>query len=81
MIEEDGSIEQIAVAHIDPAKLEWAYQIRDKYPLNPDDPRGAAYTLRTGQPDLVPEIPDELLVQAARDSEHLEILRQLDSDP
>jgi len=77
MIEEDGAIEQIAVAHIDPAKLEWAYQIRDKYPLNPDDPRGAAYTLRTGQPDFVPEIPDELLVLSARDSEHLEILRQV----
>ncbi|MBD1812283.1 PAS domain S-box protein [Microcoleus vaginatus DQ-U2] len=77
MIEEDGAIEQIAVAHIDPAKLEWAHQIRDKYPMNPDDPRGAAFTLRTGQPDLVPEIPDELLVQAARDSEHLDILRQV----
>lgn len=77
MVEEDGAIAQIAVAHIDPAKLEWAYQIRDKYPLNPDDPRGAAYTLRTGQPDFVPEIPDELLVQAARDPEHLEILRQV----
>ncbi|MBD2125932.1 PAS domain S-box protein [Microcoleus sp. FACHB-1] len=77
MIEEEGAIEQIAVAHIDPAKLEWAYQIRDKYPINPDDPRGAAFTLRTGESDLVPEIPDELLVQAARDSEHLEILRQV----
>jgi PAS domain S-box-containing protein len=77
MIEEDGAIEQIAVAHIDPAKLEWAYQIRDKYPLNPDDARGAAYTLRTGQPDFVPDIPDELLIQAARDPEHLEILRQV----
>ncbi|MEG4067322.1 PAS domain S-box protein [Microcoleus sp. Pol11C2] len=77
MIEEDGSIEQIAVAHIDPAKLQWAYEIRDKYPLNPDDPRGAAFTLRTGQPDLLADIPDELLVQAARDSEHLEMLRQV----
>ncbi|MEG4506643.1 PAS domain S-box protein [Microcoleus sp. F6_B4] len=77
MIEEDGAIEQIAVAHIDPAKLEWAYQMRDKYPLNPDDPRGGAFTLRTGQSDLLPHIPDELLVQAARDSEHLEILRQV----
>ncbi|WP_333458008.1 PAS domain S-box protein [Microcoleus sp. Pol10D4] len=77
IIEEDGAIEQIAVAHIDPAKLEWAYQIRDKYPLNPDDPRGTALTLRTGQSDLLPEIPDELLVQAARDSKHLEILRQV----
>jgi PAS domain S-box-containing protein len=77
IVEEDGSIDQIAVAHIDPAKLEWAYQIRDKYPLDPDAPRGAALTLRTGQPDFVPEIPDELLVQAAHDPEHLEILRQV----
>ncbi|MBD1934432.1 PAS domain S-box protein [Trichocoleus sp. FACHB-69] len=77
MIEEDGAIAQIAVAHIDPAKLEWAYEIRDKYPLNPDDPRGAALTLRTGQSDLIPDIPDELLVLSARDAEHLEILRQV----
>jgi PAS domain S-box-containing protein len=77
MVEEDGSIEQIAVAHNDPAKLEWAHQIRQKYPLNPDDPRGAALTLRTGQSDILPDIPDELLVQAARDPEHLEILRQV----
>jgi len=77
IIEEDGAIEQIAVAHIDPAKLEWAYQIREKYPLNPDDARGGAFTLRTGQSDLLPDIPDELLVQAARDSEHLEMLRQV----
>ncbi|WP_414585081.1 PAS domain S-box protein [Scytonema sp. PCC 10023] len=77
MVEEDGSIEQIAVAHTDPGKLQWAHQIRDKYPLNPDDPRGAALTLRTGQSDLLADIPDELLVQAARDPEHLEILRQV----
>ncbi|MBD1919105.1 MULTISPECIES: PAS domain S-box protein [Cyanophyceae] len=77
IVEEDGSIDQIAVAHIDPAKLEWAYQIRDKYPLDTDAERGAALTLRTGQPDLVPEIPDELLVHAAKDPEHLEILRQV----
>ncbi|MBE9159968.1 PAS domain S-box protein [Nodosilinea sp. LEGE 06152] len=75
--EESGAIDQIAVAHIDPAKLEWAYQIRDKYPLDTEAERGAALTLRTGQPDLVPEIPDELLVHAAKDPEHLEILRQV----
>lgn len=77
IVEEDGRIDQIAVAHIDPAKLEWAYQIREKYPLNPNDARGAAFTLRTGKPDFVQNIPDELLVQAARDPEHLEILRQV----
>ncbi|MBH8553863.1 PAS domain S-box protein [Nostocaceae cyanobacterium CENA357] len=77
IVEEDGSIEQITVAHIDPAKLQWAQQISRKYPLDPDAVRGAALTLRTGESDILPHIPDELLVQAARDSEHLEILRQV----
>lgn len=77
IVEEDGSIEQIAVAHTDPAKLQWAQQIRQKYPLDPNAPRGAALTLRTGQYDFLADIPDELLVQAARDPEHLEILRQV----
>ncbi|RCJ26770.1 two-component system sensor histidine kinase/response regulator [Nostoc minutum NIES-26] len=77
IVEEDGSIEQIAVAHTDPAKLQWAHQIRQKYPLDLNAPRGAALTLRTGRSDFLADIPDELLVQAARDPEHLEILRQV----
>jgi PAS domain S-box-containing protein len=77
IVEENGTIDPIAVAHVDSAKLAWAHQIRDQYPLDPNEERGAALTLRTGQSDLVPEIPDQLLVQAARDPEHLEILRQV----
>jgi PAS domain S-box-containing protein len=77
MVEEDGSIEQITVAHIDPAKLQWAEELREKYPLDPNAARGAALTLRTGESDLLPDIPDELLVQAARDPEHLEVLRSV----
>ncbi|BAY96387.1 putative two component hybrid sensor regulator [Tolypothrix tenuis PCC 7101] len=73
----DGAIEQIAVAHSDPAKLEWANQNNNKYPFNPNNPRGAALTLRTGQSDIVADIPDELIVQSAHDSEHLEILRSV----
>ena len=77
IVEEDGSIDQIAIAHIDPAKLEWAYELREKYPLDRHAAHGVALTLRTGQPNFVPDIPDELLVQVARNPEHLEILRQV----
>ncbi len=66
IVEEDGSIEQITVAHNDPAKLQWAQQISRKYPLDPDAIRGAALTLRTGESDILPDIPDELLVQENR---------------
>ncbi|NES98046.1 MAG: PAS domain-containing protein, partial [Desertifilum sp. SIO1I2] len=77
VVEENGSISQLAVAHVDPAKMEWARTIQQKYPLNLDEPRGAAYTLRTGKSDLIAEIPDEILVEAARSPEHLEMLREV----
>ncbi|HIK06907.1 MAG TPA: PAS domain S-box protein [Trichormus sp. M33_DOE_039] len=77
IVKENGSVEQIAVAHIEPDKLQWADQMRHKYSLNLDEPRGAAWTLRTGKSDLLPDIPDELLVQVARDPEHLAILRSV----
>ncbi|MFQ4137652.1 PAS domain S-box protein [Nodosilinea sp. PGN35] len=77
IVEEGGAVDQIAVAHVDPAKLAWAYQIRDRYPLDTESERGAALSLRTGQPDLIADISDEMLVHAAKDAEHLEILRQV----
>ncbi|MDL5054297.1 PAS domain-containing protein [Oscillatoria laete-virens NRMC-F 0139] len=77
VVEENGSISQLAVAHVDPAKIEWARTIQQKYPLNLDEPRGAAYTLRTGKSELIAEIPDEILVEAARSPEHLEMLREV----
>ena len=33
--------------------------------------------MRTGEPQLIPEVPDELLVEAAQDAEHLALIRAL----
>lgn len=77
VIEEDDSIQQLAIAHVDPSKVSWARELEKKYPFDPNQPRGAALSLRTGASDLVSEIPDEMLVQAARDPEHLQILREV----
>jgi hypothetical protein len=77
VIEEDGSIQQLAAAHVDPAKVKWAEELKNKYPLDLNAARGAAFTLRTGQSDLLPDISDELVVQAARDPEHLQLLRDI----
>jgi PAS domain S-box-containing protein len=77
VIEEDGSIQQLATAHVDPDKVKWAWEMKDKYPVTGKEERGAGFTLRTGKSDLIPEIPDALLVNAAHDPEHLEILREI----
>lgn len=79
IVETDGSVQQLAVTHVDPSKIELARELNRRYPpeRNPDAPRGLFKVLRTGEPEIIHEIPPDLLEQAARDAEHLELIRSL----
>jgi signal transduction histidine kinase len=77
LVGEDGVGAQVAVAHVDPAKVEYARELRRRYPPDRDSPTGAPNVLRTGVSEMYPEIPDEILVATARDEEHLRIAREL----
>jgi signal transduction histidine kinase/DNA-binding response OmpR family regulator len=77
MVAEDGSIHQLAVAHHNPAKVALAWDLDRRYPDNPKAQEGVPKVIRTGQPELFPEITDELLQAVARDAEHLQIVRGL----
>ncbi len=77
VVDENGHSQRLAVAHVDPAKVELVYEIQQRYPSDPGAARGIARVIRTGQPELYPAIPDEMLVAAARDEEHLRLLRSL----
>lgn len=70
----DGS--EPVVAHVDASKVAMAKQLRDRYPQD-DESTGARAVIRSGQPELYPEIPEELLLQIAKDDEHLRLLREL----
>jgi PAS domain S-box-containing protein len=76
-LDEQGRIRRIAVAHPDPARERLARELEERYPPDPDAPFGVPAVLRTGEPELVPEIPEELLRTAARDAEHERIIRDL----
>ncbi len=71
----DGTVRVVASRHADPAKETFIAENVRRYPIRADEPAGAAYVLRTGEPELIPELPDALLEAVARDAEHLEILR------
>jgi GAF domain-containing protein len=72
-----GTLEQVALAHADPALVEQARAMRERYPPDPDAPLGSYAVMRTGESQLIPEVPEELLVEAAVDAEHLEQIRAL----
>ena len=73
----DGRVHRLATAHSDPAKVELALRLHQRYPMQPGDPHGVARVLRTGCAELMEDIPDTLLAKTARDEEHLRILREL----
>jgi serine phosphatase RsbU (regulator of sigma subunit)/PAS domain-containing protein len=77
LLRDDGSIDRVAIQAADPDVLERAAEYDRRYPLDPDSPVGSPQVIRTGEPDLQPEIPDAMLELVAQDDEHLEILRGL----
>jgi PAS domain S-box-containing protein len=77
LLDGDGELRQLAVAHVDPAKVAWAAALNERYPADPEARTGAHEVVRTGQPILLADIPDALLVAAAQDEEHLRILREI----
>jgi PAS domain S-box-containing protein len=77
ILTEDGMIERVAFAHADPVARERTNRRPQKYPLDLRARHLAAYVIRTGATEFFDAVPDGLLEQAARDPDHLEMLRAL----
>ncbi|MDP8911588.1 MAG: PAS domain S-box protein [Actinomycetota bacterium] len=74
---EDGRTHRLAVAHVDPTKVAFVEELQRRYPPHREQQIGPRHVVDTGEPELVPEIRDELLESVAVDDIHLELLREL----
>lgn len=70
-------IQQLAVAHVDPEKVQWARELNRKNPPDPRAPSGVPNVLRTGKAEFYPEVTDALLVASARNEEELALSRTI----
>jgi PAS domain S-box-containing protein len=77
IIEEDGSVDQIAAAHADPAREGLLRELLTHRRFGEDAPGTVAQVLRTGEPVLIPEASESLLTRKATGEEHLGLLREL----
>ncbi|HEY5937041.1 MAG TPA: PAS domain S-box protein, partial [Kofleriaceae bacterium] len=73
-----NQLQQVALAHVDPAKVTYARELARRYPPDPSSATGSPNVMRTGRSELYREIPPELVERGARDVEHLRIIRELD---
>lgn len=73
----DGRVHRLAVAHVDPRKVELAVALHERWPPDPSSPSGARAVALSGKPELIHHITDEMLVAGTRDPEQLRIAREL----
>jgi serine phosphatase RsbU (regulator of sigma subunit) len=75
--EERRYLKSVAVAHTNPERVELVLDTRERYPVALDDQSALVEVFQSGQLRCVNGITEEMLVQAARDNEHLEAMRAL----
>jgi signal transduction histidine kinase/PAS domain-containing protein len=74
----DGTeLKQVAVAHVDPGKIEYAREINSRYPTSEDATTGVPNVIRSGVAEVYRDVTDEMIAAGARDDEHLRIMREL----
>jgi PAS domain S-box-containing protein len=77
VVERDGTVRRLELAHADPEKEELAAELRS-FPLDRASPHLVFRVLETGKPELVPLVPESYLHDISQNDRHLELLRALD---
>ncbi len=77
LLQPDGSIVREGMAMADPSKRPIAEEYDRLYPLDPDSPIGSPQAIRTGEPQLLPELPPEFVELAAPDPRQREVLEAI----
>jgi signal transduction histidine kinase len=76
-IAEDGSLQQMEIAHVTPAKIALIQELRRLYPPDPGEPHAIWRAIRNGRSELASTIPDAALAARACDVHHLTLLREV----
>ena len=77
VLDRDGRIQRVAVAHQDPERVERVREIMRRLPIDPRAAEGVGKVVRTGLPEVFPVITDEVLRAVYPEPEKLELVRRL----
>jgi signal transduction histidine kinase len=77
IVDAAGAVELLALSHVDPARVAMARAFATKYPPDPQSPTGTLAVIRTGKPELLPLLTDEMIERGGRSDEHRADVRAL----
>ena len=75
--DEQTGWEQVALAHVDPKKIDLVKKYREINPINIDDPTGVPAVIRSGKPEFYPVITDEIVEASVGDPENKAFIKSL----
>lgn len=73
----EGVIRNVAVHHVDPAKVELARRLQREYPPDLEATTGVAAVIRSGRAECYPEITEDVLDRAGVTGERRDLVRAL----
>lgn len=77
LMADDGEIQQVALTHIDPEKVEWAKEFQRRVGSRPDQNASVMQVIQSGQSILVPHITDEMLDSLSYDPGLRQVVAEL----
>ncbi|HEU5363291.1 MAG TPA: GAF domain-containing protein [Gaiellaceae bacterium] len=77
IVDNAGTLNQVAVAYRTPEKVDLKHEMRRLYPADANSRVVPRRVLRTGRAELIPDVSDRLLENIAEDATHLRLLREL----
>ena len=72
-----GRNERVALAHADPEMLARGEELARRYPPDPEAQQGVPHVLRTGVPELYPDITDEMVRAVTVDEDHYRLASEV----
>jgi len=77
LLREDGTLERVAVAHVDEQKSKLAAMLHEQLPPDPAMPHGIWNVLRTGRAEVISDMQANIRSHALGDPERMAALRRL----
>ncbi len=77
MLDEQGRARRVALAASEAEPQAFVGAFSDEQPLNPHAAHGFLQVLRTGKPELIPQITDEILQHVIADPERIPLIKQI----
>ncbi|WP_052050735.1 PAS domain S-box protein [Leptolyngbya sp. KIOST-1] len=77
LLQTDQTLERVALAHCDPAKVDLVWQMHRRYPQPLDAPAGLGQILPLSRTQLMADIPPQVLEAVAQDDDHLRLIQSL----